>query len=150
VPNDGHAQHENTFLHYVLKQNHKWVKLKSDKGRLSQKTRRAHIRSFCDILALKGLTYFVLFLLAGSDLPFVKEHKYENNHRALCGLLTRTRTKKITIYGNCLAIISKNIHFQAHSSAQKKVQTSLTFFVRSCALMVNIQITRVQVNGNPA
>jgi len=28
VPNDGHARHENTFLHYIWKRNHKWVKLK--------------------------------------------------------------------------------------------------------------------------
>jgi len=28
VPNDGHARHENMFLHYIWKKNHKWVKLK--------------------------------------------------------------------------------------------------------------------------
>jgi len=39
VSNDEHARHENTFLHYVWKRNHKWVELESD------------------ILALKGLKH---------------------------------------------------------------------------------------------
>jgi len=30
VPNDGYSQHENTFLHYVWKRNHKRVNLKRD------------------------------------------------------------------------------------------------------------------------
>jgi len=31
--------------------------------------------------------------------------------------------------------ISKNINFEAHTSAQKEFKTSLTYFVRSCALI---------------
>jgi len=56
VPDVEHTPHENTFLYYLRKGNHKWVKLKSYKGLQSA---RLHKVTFTldDYLALKALTF---------------------------------------------------------------------------------------------
>jgi len=41
MPDELISTHENTFLHYIWKWNHKRVKLKSYKGRRSWRARRA-------------------------------------------------------------------------------------------------------------
>jgi len=71
VPDELISTHENTFSHYVRKRNHKWVKLKSHKGRRSRKAMcelalsRFYFGRFWRFLGTLRVTQYSLYYVFG-------------------------------------------------------------------------------------